>query len=377
MILILTAGFGDGHNTAARSVSEGLRRAAQDPAPVVDLFQARIPRLNRVLQLAYQVAIVHFPSVWRWVYQGLATNDLASRPNSLNSILQAELAGLINRLSPRALVSTYPFYATLLRPLREQGPVPPLFTIITDSITVHPSWTQDPSDHYCVPDEDTCTVLAERGLPRDRIHLTGFPVSAAFADPLQDLSSAQAGQRILYLPSTPARHVAATLEALRPLLRQGAKLTLAVGKHASRLHQTLVRFGDSLPPGQLEVLGWTDRMPELLRTHDLVICKAGGAILHEVLAARVPAVIDYIVPGQEEGNADLLIRHGCAQLSHSPTETAACAARILENDSRLGRVMRSAMIPPLSLPDAADRTARLILSLCPPYPLSHAPRPPL
>ena len=270
------------------------------------------------------------------------------------------------------IVSTYPFYATLLRPLRERCPVPPLVTVITDSTTVHPSWTNDPSDHYCVPDKDTHTVLAARGIDQSRIHLTGFPVSPAFNDPLPGPTRPSFQQSILYLPSTPARHVAATLEALRPLLHQGARLTLTAGKHAARLHHTLVRFGDSLAPGQLEVLGWSDRVPELLRTHDVVICKAGGAILHEVLAARIPAVIDYIVPGQEEGNAELLFRHQCALHSRFPAETADCTSRILEGGGELGRAMRERMVPPLSLPDAAERTARLILSLYPQPPSPHA-----
>jgi len=60
-----------------------------------------------------------------------------------------------------------------------------------------------------------------------------------------------------------------------------------------------------------------------------VICKAGGAILHEVLAAHIPAVIDYVVPGQEEGNAELLLRHECAacvrsRRSRLVTAPAAC-----------------------------------------------------
>jgi processive 1,2-diacylglycerol beta-glucosyltransferase len=44
---------------------------------------------------------------------------------------------------------------------------------------------------------------------------------------------------------------------------------------------------------------------------DVVLTKAGGATVHECLAAGVPAVVNYVIPGQEEGNLELLERLGC------------------------------------------------------------------
>jgi processive 1,2-diacylglycerol beta-glucosyltransferase len=364
VILVLTAGFGDGHNTAAHSVAEALQmqlESTPEPVLVVDLFAEHLPRLTRVLQAAYQAAIVNFPGAWKWAYQQLARSDIGRQPNALNATLQTALAGLLKTYQPRALVSTYPFYSTLLAPIRRTDPVPPLFTIVTDSVSVHPSWTNDPSDYFCVADQDTAHVLHDRQLPADRVIVTGFPVSPAFAAPPAPAPPANPRPAILYLPSTPVRHVAATLEALRPLLLSGAHLTLPVGKHKRRLHLILNRFADSLPADRFTLIGWTDQMPNLLRTHDLVICKAGGAILHEVLAARIPAIIDYVVPGQEEGNADMLLKHQCALRSHSPRETGAAAVEMLASSGRLAEQMRARMIPPLSLPNAAHVTAAAIL----------------
>lgn len=365
MILVLTAGFGDGHNTAARSVAQALEKTlatTAEPVLVVDLFEQHLPRLTHVLQTAYQVAIVNFPSAWKWAYQKLAKSDIGQQPNPLQGSLQNALSNLIHLHQPRAIVSTYPLYSTLLAPLRSNGPVPPLFTIITDSVSVHPSWTTDPSDYYCVADQDTVQVLQNRHLPAEKIFVTGFPVSPAFADPLPTARPDNAPQAILYLPSTPVPHVAATLKALRPLILSGTHLTLPVGKHKSRLHLTLNRFADSVPQSSFTRIGWTDQMPNLLRSHDLVICKAGGAILHEVLAARTPAIIDYVVPGQEEGNAEMLLKNQCALRSQTPLETAAAATRMLANQASLAKAMRTHMIPPLSLPNAAQSTADAILS---------------
>jgi processive 1,2-diacylglycerol beta-glucosyltransferase len=73
-------------------------------------------------------------------------------------------------------------------------------------------------------------------------------------------------------------------------------------------------------------------------------------------------VIDYVVPGQEEGNAEMLLNHHCALRSHSPLETATLTARMLADQGSLAKEMRNHMVPPLSLPNAAHMTAEAILS---------------
>jgi processive 1,2-diacylglycerol beta-glucosyltransferase len=101
-------------------------------------------------------------------------------------------------------------------------------------------------------------------------------------------------------------------------------------------------------------------MPQLLRTHDVIICKAGGAILHEVLAAQTPAVIDYVVPGQEEGNAAYLVSRNCGVRTRTPAETANEVRRLLANNGAVAVEMQQNMIP-VSIPDAARRTAEAAL----------------
>ena len=85
----------------------------------------------------------------------------------------------------------------------------------------------------------------------------------------------------------------------------------------------------------------------------------------EVLAARIPAVIDYVVPGQEEGNAEMLTSRGCGIRTHSPAETGTAVASILAHEGAAGRRMRAAMAP-ISVPDAAVKTAQAALKLARP-----------
>lgn len=365
MIWILTAGYGDGHNTAARSVAEALERLCPgEEIEVSDLVSEAMPRVAAVTKALYQQAITHFPAAWRVTYDLMGRKSVTGPDSIWQAGLVSHLKKRLAEKRPRLIISTYPIYAVLLEGIARRQAVPPLCTIITDSITVNRIWVMCGSDLFCVADEETKKVVVELGVPESRIRVTGFPVSPAFAETLPEPSEKPPGGRILYLPSTTGRHVAATLKALRPLLLAGNTLTLPVGKHASRLHHVLRKFTDTIPPGALEIIGWTKRIPEFLRTHDVVICKAGGAILHEVLAARIPAVIDYVVPGQEEGNAELLTKADGGVLTKTPEETGSAVASILTNDGAVGRRMRASMAR-FSVPDAAHRTARAALTLAP------------
>ena len=69
-ILIFTAGFGEGHNTAARNVRDALEHIAPDEAKVevLDLFDTCYGKLNDFFRKAYIAAINRTPRVWGKIY---------------------------------------------------------------------------------------------------------------------------------------------------------------------------------------------------------------------------------------------------------------------------------------------------------------------
>lgn len=361
MILILTAGFGDGHNTAARNVAAGLMKLApHQKLKVIDVCDAAHPFISPINKAGYQFIITHAPWIWRGIFNQAGKVSFSSGEPGMFFGLQRALDDLLRREKPTAIILTFLVYSGLLENLRRMGrEVPPIFTVVTDSITVHPAWTLGPSDRYFVADEDTKDSLAGLGVRKEDIVVSGFPVSLAFLDDPTVSQNGDAGS-IVYLPSTNGTHFARTLDALKPLVKNGARLTLPLGKHKSRLYHPVTQFIDALPGAHIEVLGWTNQIPRLLQTHDLAICKAGGAILHEALAATCPAIIDYVVPGQEEGNAELLTRNDCGVTTKTPEETGAQAARLLANHKAEARRMKANMVP-LSEPDASIRIAQEVL----------------
>jgi processive 1,2-diacylglycerol beta-glucosyltransferase len=146
---------------------------------------------------------------------------------------------------------------------------------------------------------------------------------------------------------------------LRRLLQiPNIDLTVTVGRDAV-LHARIAEVA-AQAQRKVEIFGWTDQMPELLMSHHLLISKAGGATVQEATAAKTPMIISQVVPGQEEGNARLLIGNECGRVSESHEEIAATVDEAFANDARLWRTWNT-NIAKLSRPSAALDIAQFVL----------------
>src|SRR5437763_5000610 len=96
------------------------------------------------------------------------------------------------------------------------------------------------------------------------------------------------------------------------------QLTVTVGRDERlRLAVQSIR---NLSTQKFDVIGWTTELPRLLNTHHLLISKAGGATVQEAIAAGCPIIINQVVPGQEEGNARLIVETNSGVVASSTRE---------------------------------------------------------
>jgi processive 1,2-diacylglycerol beta-glucosyltransferase len=117
---------------------------------------------------------------------------------------------------------------------------------------------------------------------------------------------------------------------------------------------------NSTPETELLKLGLVDYVDDLLVASDLVITKAGGLIVSEVLARGKPMIIVDPFPGQEEWNADLIVAAGAGVQLRLPEMVAHCVKFLLNHSERLSQMQASAL--ELGEPRAALNIAENILS---------------
>ncbi len=358
-VLVLTASFGEGHNTAARSIREALEATGEAEVRIGDLYADAVPLVNSTVKVGYSFAINRAPWIWNLIFLGLDRPGWMEKTMWTASPLQKELEAAIDDFRPDVIVSTYPIYAYLFRRIQKNrlGLRMPIITIITDSVGVNSAWYRCVSDAFIVADRETERVVVEAGVPAGKVHALGFPVARYFATAAALPAETPPPWKLLFMPSTQA---ALTLRQIQALLAlPDVELTVLAGRHA-RIFEAVSKSG--LVDGRrCRLIGWTDNMPRLLCEHHAFIGKAGGAIVQEALAARCPFFVSHLVPGQEEGNIALLERLGVgAQALGRPDRLASVVADAFADDARIWRGWKERLLQ-TGAGDAGGRVARFAL----------------
>lgn len=341
-LLILTAAFGEGHNSAARNLALALTEAGVE-ARVCDPCMVATPFSTRLLSRLYRFATDYLPRVWEKIYYSIDRIDFNRQGLATTRKPQAWLAQLIAEFQPTAIVSTYPLYPYLLdRIFKQTGHRLPVFTVVTDSMEINSAWLRAPSDFWLVTDPATRDSMIRSKLPAERIIDTGFPVNPVFSR-LTPLAATDPCSpcRVLFFPTSRRRALVAMGTAILNA-SPATHLTVVLGKNVRPLYRAARTLTQAFP-GRVRLRGWTRRVPALLNQHHLVVGKAGGATVHEAIAAQCPMLIHHLVPGQEEGNLALLNAIGGGSLAASPTALAAKLTAMLAHQAADWHAMKHAL----------------------------------
>jgi processive 1,2-diacylglycerol beta-glucosyltransferase len=357
-ILILTASYGEGHNTAARGIRDGLAQVAPETkVEVHDLFIETYGWLNELIRKAYLTLINRWPRSWGYVYRFLEEKNDFNDDFKKFTHLKRRLAGLLERFQPDAIVSVFPAYPYLLDQI-EAGPRNwRNVVVVTDSITVNRIWYYCSPDYFLVPNDESAAVLRQGGVAPEMIKTFGFPVSPRFAtlEGERPPPPSEENRRVLYMinPAT-----LRTVDLVRRLLDLDIQLTVTVGRN-----QQLDRAVRTVAAGRpIEIFGWTDQLPRILAKSHLLIGKAGGATVQEAIAAACPMIINHVVSGQEEGNAQLIVQTNSGVVAHPAADVAAQVQHAFADDAKQWREWHT-NISRLSRPRASLDIAEFLLSL--------------
>lgn len=358
-VLILSAGYGETHNAAARGLKEGFDLLGEMRADVRDLFAPAFGKLYQRSRVNYQKVAFGYPNLWAGISSALDRFPFTNRLVSLLLPLKSELIQALKDHRPSAVVSVHPVYGHLLEAAAREAGQPGLrsYIVVTDSISVGSLWHTCKADAFLVPNDDTAAVLRAARVREEHLFVSGFPVSTKYA--AQGEARPEPGgsvlPRVLYMvKGEPARARALAEKLLR---ENAVELTVMVDSD-EMLKKNLEDMAARMQR-PLAVLGWASQMPQLLRRNHLLIGPAEGALVQEALAARTPMLLTQICPGLEEGNARLLLQNGCG--AHCPTNEAISKSvtQLFERNAYgWNQMYRHASA--LSRPDAAITTARWI-----------------
>ncbi|MEO8061818.1 MAG: glycosyltransferase [Pseudomonadota bacterium] len=320
-LLILSVSAGAGHVRAADAIAA----AAKAEAPKVEALHvdllSLVPREFKKLYGEQYIKLVEkLPQLWSYLY---SKTDRPTRDSLVGKLKRAaekintrKLNAQIEKFAPDAILCTHFLPAELLSRQKGKGKkLPPLWVQVTD-FDVHALWVHEHVDHYCVASDEVAFRLADRGVQRGKIHVTGIPVMPQFAQPLERATCARelglAADKFTVLMMAGGAGVGSLDDLAGRLLNLPHELQLVAlaGRNADLLKrlQTLAKKH----PGKLFPLGFTTTVERVMTAADLVVTKPGGLSVSECLAKGKPMLLVSPIPGQEERNADYLLEAGAA-----------------------------------------------------------------
>ncbi|MBP8947785.1 MAG: hypothetical protein KBG73_03025 [Candidatus Promineofilum sp.] len=364
-ILVLTNDAGLGHRQAALATVAALEQrygALCRPVLVNPLDEPGVPAVLHNTQSDFNRVVRLAPALYR-LGHGLANTTLPTRLMERMEVLtlMEPIGRVLARTRPDVVVTTHPVFVYLLATYRQrEGATWPLVVLVTDLARLQRLWFRREVDLYLVPTAQAAVLAERRGIPAERVHVTGIPVDLRLNEKqsraeLRAANGWDAGRpAVLAVGSRRVQEFTTFLSALNEA-DLPIQLVVVTGDDAPLLDE--VRAIPWRVPAHL--YGYVTELPLWLQAVDAVITKAGGLTLAESLAAGCPSFIMQYTPMHERGNADYVAAHGAGVRVTNPAALVEALRRALADDGRALAQM-AACARALGRPRAAYDAAELI-----------------
>jgi processive 1,2-diacylglycerol beta-glucosyltransferase len=367
-VLILSASYGEGHQQAAKAIREALWK--EDPAVevrIVDYLQMVNPILDAFARYCYIQSVRFIPSFYGFLYE--RTNHIKSTSwiqNRLNQLGIQELEQYVKAFDPEIVISTFPIPAGVMSVLKERGIIDvPTATVITDH-AVHSQWIHPCTDLYFVGSDDVKKQLLQRGIPDEKVYVTGIPIRNIFQKPV-DCSELYPKYQLN--PDLPIVLVmGGSYGVLKDIIKiceelfeypKPIQVIVVCGRNSKLYEQILRKAQHATNP--VRVFGFVQEVYELMAVSDFIVTKAGGLTISESLAMELPMLLYRPIPGQEEQNAKLLVRSGVAVLAHTRKQVFEHLHNLLRDDTQNPLRVMSQNAKRMKKPFSADCIAKEVL----------------
>lgn len=345
-VLILHASVGSGHKRAGEALAAAFARRQPGQVQLADVLDYANPIFRQAYARSYIQMTDKVPGLWSYVYEQ-TDRDLFRLTSEMRALADAigawGLRRLLRSYAPEIIVCTHFLPAEVLASRKGRARLPqPLYCVLTD-YAAHAFWVYNNVDGYFVATGETRQQLIERGVPADIIRVTGIPVDPAIAEP-KDQVAARAARGLpleghivlLFGGGMDNRYVRMMIEGL---LSSSVKGTLVVVAGRNRSLQADLGEIEGTADLKVRILGFVDYVDDLVVASDVVIAKAGGLTVSEVLGRATPMIIINPIPGQEESNADYLAGVGAGISIRLPEHVPFAVEQLLNDPPRL-RQMR-------------------------------------
>ena len=347
-VLILSATTGGGHMRAANALKDYIMSKQSDAVvKIYDTIHYVSPLINKAVTNGYVYLATKTPYIFGTLYKSSDKNTPINKTVELTMMqLRKRLAPMIDDFKPDIVITTHSFATELICALKIREKLKfPIISILTD-FAVHKTYINEGVDGYVLSSEEMVGQMIERGVDRDKLYPFGIPIKKEF---LSEINRAEAFEEEGLDPSLPTMLIMAgsfgvtdVLKIYHKIVKSPADFQIIVitGKN-EKLYETFEKYLSKIdinntmyeirqanpdikkhtsmksskhkkPSKPTKLLFFTDKVERYMRMSDIIVTKPGGLTVTESIATGLPLAIFKAIPGQEEQNADYLVRNGMA-----------------------------------------------------------------
>jgi UDP-glucose 4-epimerase len=333
-VLIISADIGEGHDLPARAVAREFKDEDPDAlVSVVNGLPAMGPILTKVLRENSAFMFQYLPWLFDlqyWLFMYFAPTRWLSR-KLLTFFGRRGLMRLIQAHDPDQIVSTYPGVTAVLGELRRNGKLKvPCYSSITDLAGLQ-FWAHPGIDLHFITHPESAEEVEQIAGPGS-VRWAKPPTSPAF---LAARSRADA-RRALGLPAS-GRVIAVSgggwgvgdlSGATRAALAfEDATVLCLCGRNDKTRARVAQRFAGE---PRLRVMGFTDRMGDVLAAADVLVHSSAGLTVLEAIIRGCPVVSYGFGVGHVRASNAALERFKLAQVARRERDLEPAIARALE-----------------------------------------------
>lgn len=307
-VLVLSGRFGMGHEMAANAICEQFRKI-DEKAEIEkeDLLEELYPHISKLIFAAFRMMVEHCHGIYNFIYKMSGRMKVEVKPRG--AAIYRKLQKILTEQKPDIIVCTHPMCVKAIASYKEKtGLVTPLVTCITD-ISMHPEWLASQTDIYLAPNQEIKEHLVKEGTKEEDVLVTGIPVRQQFMV-VNDKKDEKENRKRNVLIMGGGLGLMPDLKELLGKLHsmQDVQTVVITGKNHKMYEEWAGRYDD------VTVLGYTENISKYMRWADLVITKAGGITLFELLHSQVPLFVIHPFLEQEMNNARYAAQKGFAKV---------------------------------------------------------------
>lgn len=347
-VLILSASVGSGHIAAADALEKAFRARPEIGEVFSDDSLDHTNLLHKQFYSSLYKRLSEItPEFLGWWYETSDDPWVTDRVRLLIDLPQAlPLVNLIRDFKPDFVACTHFMPAGVIAHLLIREQLRTNLSIVVTDFHFHAMWITRAFHHYFVAQEEDKIHMEALGLPGEHISVSGIPVDPVFDEPIDRAAILEEfgldDERPILLVAGGALGLSPAQAVVRRLkeLQIPFQAVVVCGKNTELQRDVEKLIGDDA--GRFRVLGYTDRMRDLMGVATLLLSKPGGLTTAEALACGLPMIVLDPIGGQEERNADMLLENGAALKCTEVTVLGHKLKKLLGDPERLATMRENA-----------------------------------